>query len=45
MHPGDKVIIISYADFEQAELESGYQPTIVHVDHANRQARAVHEVA
>jgi len=31
---GDKVIIISYADYEQAELET-YAPTIVHVDTAN----------
>ena len=33
--PGDRVIIISYADYETAELE-GYAPTIVHVDSANR---------
>ena len=32
--PGDKVIIISYAEYEQAELAS-YAPTIVHVDTAN----------
>lgn len=31
---GDKVIVISYADFEDAELD-GYAPTIVHVDTAN----------
>ncbi len=36
VHPGDKVIIITYADFEEAELE-GYQPRIVHVDGRNRQ--------
>ncbi len=33
---GDKVIIISYAEYEDAELD-GYRPTIVHVDTANRQ--------
>ncbi len=33
--PGDKVIIISYADYEQAELD-GYRPTVVHVDSRNR---------
>ena len=33
---GDKVIIISYADYDEAELE-GYRPTIVHVDTANQQ--------
>ena len=32
--PGDKVILISYADYEDAELD-GYQPTVVHVDTAN----------
>ena len=32
--PGDRVIIISYADYDEAELE-GYAPTIVHVDTAN----------
>jgi aspartate 1-decarboxylase len=39
--PGDKVIIISYADYEAAELKGdrdrpAYAPTIVHVDTANR---------
>ena len=33
--PGDRVIIISYADYESAELEA-YAPTVVHVDSANR---------
>lgn len=32
--PGDKVIIISYADYEEAEL-ADYEPTVVHVDTAN----------
>jgi aspartate 1-decarboxylase len=32
--PGDRVIIISYADYEQAEL-SAYEPCVVHVDTAN----------
>ena len=34
VHPGDKVIIITYADYEESELE-GFQPTIVHVDATN----------
>ena len=33
--PGDRVIIISYADYDQSELE-GYEPTIVHVDSRNQ---------
>jgi aspartate 1-decarboxylase len=32
--PGDRVILISYADYEDAELD-GYEPTVVHVDSAN----------
>ena len=38
VHKGDKVIIISYADYEDADLRraGGHTPTIVHVDTANR---------
>ena len=35
VHPGDKVIIITYADYERTELES-YVPRVVHVDGRNR---------
>src|SRR2546423_15449518 len=37
IHPGDKVIIISYAEYDDAELHAagGHTPTIVHVDTAN----------
>lgn len=34
VHPGDKVIIITYADFDEAELLK-YQPAVVHVDDFN----------
>jgi aspartate 1-decarboxylase len=46
VQPGDCIIVLSYADFEDAELDS-YTPRIVHVDRANRQideALAVLEV-
>ena len=33
--PGDRVIIISYADYEGSELD-GYEPRVVHVDRSNR---------
>ena len=33
--PGDRVIVITYADYEDAELD-GFEPTVVHVDTANR---------
>jgi aspartate 1-decarboxylase len=36
IHPGDRVIVISYADYDDADVASGYEPRIVHVDTANR---------
>lgn len=32
---GDRIIVISYADYEDEELEA-YEPRVVHVDTANR---------
>lgn len=32
---GDRIIVISYGDYDDEELET-YEPTIVHVDTANR---------
>lgn len=34
VHPGDKIIVMSYADFTETELET-YAPKVVHVDEAN----------
>jgi len=34
VHRGDKVIVITYADYDEAEL-TDFAPTIVHVDAAN----------
>jgi len=34
VHPGDKVIIITYADYEDSELD-GFAPRVVHVDSSN----------
>jgi aspartate 1-decarboxylase len=36
VHKGDKVIVITYADYDEAELE-GFEPRIVHVDDFNRE--------
>lgn len=33
--PGDRVIVLTYADVDQAEL-AGYSPIVVHVDDRNR---------
>ena len=40
VHPGDRVIVISYADYDEAEL-AHHEPRIVHVDTANRPIDAV----
>ena len=37
-HPGDKVIIISYAQYDEAEMEA-YRPQFVFVDEQNRISR------
>jgi aspartate 1-decarboxylase len=34
VQPGDRVIVVSYADYEDAELQ-GFVPRIVHVDEVN----------
>jgi aspartate 1-decarboxylase len=35
VHQGDKVIVVSYAEYDRADLES-YEPRVVHVDNDNR---------
>ena len=40
VQPGDRIIVISYAEYDAAELSS-YEPRIVHVDTGNRQIDAV----
>jgi aspartate 1-decarboxylase len=37
--PGDRVIVISYADYDQGELEH-HEPVVVHVDAANHRIDA-----
>lgn len=36
VQPGDRIIVLSYADYDDEELEQ-YEPRVVHVDTANRQ--------
>lgn len=38
VHPGDKVIIISYAQYDEAEMET-YRPQFIFVDEQNRISR------
>ena len=35
VHTGDTVIVVTYAEYEEAELENGHEPRVVHVDAAN----------
>jgi len=44
VHPGDKVIILTYADYEDAELTC-HRPTVLHVDEENRPLGAVRQPA
>ena len=37
--PGDRIIVISYADYDASELEH-YEPVVVHVDTTNRRIDA-----
>ncbi len=44
VHPGDKIIVISYATYADEELES-YRPVVVKVDKANAMTEApIHAV-
>jgi aspartate 1-decarboxylase len=40
VQPGDKIIVISYADYDEAELVE-FSPRVVHVDDLNRQSDPV----
>jgi aspartate 1-decarboxylase len=42
--PGDLIIVISYADYDELELER-YEPIVVHVDEANRPTPVLEQVA
>ena len=45
VHPGDKIIVITYAQYDEEEL-AGYEPVVVHVDGHNRPTmHSVPEVA
>ena len=45
VHPGDKVIVITYAQYDEAEL-ADHEPRVVHVDELNQPTvQSVREVA
>jgi aspartate 1-decarboxylase len=35
VHDGDTIIVISYADYDEEELQSSYDPKVVHVNRRN----------
>lgn len=39
VQPGDRIIVLTYADYDQEELDE-YEPLVVHVDTANRPVSA-----
>ena len=41
VQPGDKVIVITYADYEDVEL-ADFEPIVVHVDEQNRALDVLH---
>lgn len=41
VQPGDKVIVLTYADYEEAELAS-FRPLVVHVDSGNVPESTLH---
>ncbi len=41
-HPGDKIIIVAYASYDEAELES-YKPTVVLMNEEANTIASVHE--
>jgi len=45
VHPGDKIIVITYAQYDEEEL-AGYEPVVVHVDEQNQPTmHSIREVA
>ena len=43
-HPGDLVIILTYAEYEEAELADGHEPTVVHVNSRNAVTELVEDM-
>jgi pantoate--beta-alanine ligase len=43
-HPGDLVIILTYADYDEAELKDGHEPTVVHVNSRNEVTELIEDM-
>lgn len=43
-HPGDLVIILTYAEYDEAELVDGHEPTVVHLNKRNEVTELVEDM-
>jgi pantoate--beta-alanine ligase/L-aspartate-alpha-decarboxylase len=43
-HPGDLVIILTYADYDEAEIKDGHEPTVVHVNSRNEVTELIEDM-
>jgi pantoate--beta-alanine ligase len=43
-HPGDLVIILTYAEYEESELTGGHEPTVVHVNSRNEVTELIEDM-
>lgn len=43
-HPGDLVIILTYAEYDEAELVDGHEPTVVHLNSRNEVTELVEDM-
>lgn len=43
-HPGDLVIILTYADYDEAEIKDGHEPTVVHLNSRNEVTELIEDM-
>lgn len=43
-HPGDLVIILTYADYEESEIADGHEPTVVHLNSRNEVTELIEDM-
>lgn len=43
-HPGDLVIILTYAEYDEAELVDGHEPTVVHLNKRNEVTELIEDM-
>ena len=43
-HPGDLVIILTYAEYDESELVGGHEPTVVHLNKSNEVTELIEDM-